>query len=135
ATPVEERKLEIAFAADAGVFDGQFANNGWLQEWPRPITRLTWDNALILSPSTAKALSLKSGVGNGLGGDHGHGVGDVITLEHGRHVLEVAIWIVPGHADDVGTLHLGYGRTHAGQVGNGTGFDAYKLRLSDASWF
>ncbi|MGL4553951.1 MAG: 4Fe-4S dicluster domain-containing protein, partial [Gemmataceae bacterium] len=127
---------DLAFAVEPGVFDGQFANNGWLQEWPRPLTRLTWDNALMISPATAEML----GVGTKFrtwksGGEHGEQVADVVLVKHGKYTLEAAIWVVPGHADEAVTLHLGYGRERAGKVGTKLGFNAYKLRTSDASWF
>jgi molybdopterin-containing oxidoreductase family iron-sulfur binding subunit len=130
----ESKGLELRLAAEPGVFDGQFANNGWLQEWPRPITRLTWDNALLVSPRTAAELKLNSGTANGRGGEHGNAYGDVVSVTHGRYSLDVPVWVVPGHADGAATLYLGYGRTRAGKVGTGAGFDAYKLRLSISQW-
>jgi molybdopterin-containing oxidoreductase family iron-sulfur binding subunit len=134
-TPASGKGYELAFAPEPGVFDGRFANNGWLQEWPRPITRLTWDNALMMSTATAEKL----GVGTRFrvfrsGGEHGEQVADVVQIKHGKRTMEAAIWVVPGHADGVVTLHLGYGRTHAGKVGTGFGVNAYQLRTSDASW-
>lgn len=135
-TRASSKGIELAFAVEPGVFDGQFANNGWLQEWPRPLTRLTWDNALMISPATAeklqigtKFLSFKSG------GEHGEQMADVVLIKSEKLTLEAAIWVVPGHADDAVTLHLGYGRERAGKVGSKLGFNAYKLRKSNASWF
>jgi molybdopterin-containing oxidoreductase family iron-sulfur binding subunit len=113
--------LEILFRADAHVTDGRFANNGWLQELPRPMSRLTWDNAALLAPATAERL----GVGNE----------DVIELRRDGRGVRAPVWIVPGQAPDSITLHLGYGRRRAGRVGNGVGFDAYPLRASSAPWF
>ena len=88
---------------DASVYDGRFANNSWLQECPDPLTKLTWDNAAVMSPATAKAL----------------GVSDesVVKLQVGDRSLEVPVYIMPGWADGVVGLALGYGRTAAGSVG------------------
>ena len=110
--------LEIVFRADPTIYDGRFANNGWLQELPKPITKLTWDNAVLLAPATAKRLSLANE--------------DVARLSFRGRTLEAPVWIVPGHAEDSATLHLGYGRTRAGRLGTKTGVDASVLRPSDA---
>jgi molybdopterin-containing oxidoreductase family iron-sulfur binding subunit len=112
--------LELAFQPDPTIGDGRHANNGWLQELPKPVTKLTWDNAALLAPALAERL----GVGNG----------DVVALERAGRSVEAPVWIVPGHADGTVTLTLGYGRARAGRVGRGTGFDAYALRTSDAMW-
>jgi molybdopterin-containing oxidoreductase family iron-sulfur binding subunit len=116
----EPESIELAFRPDPSVFDGRFANNGWLQELPRPITRLAWDNAALLAPATAARLGVESG--------------DVLELAHGERSVQAPAWIVPGHAADAVTVHLGYGRRRAGAVGNGVGFDAYALRTSTAPW-
>jgi len=123
ASPDRSRRadsLDLLFAADPTVHDGRFANNAWLQELPKPITKLTWDNAALLAPATAERLGVRNG--------------DVVELRLGDRRLEAPAWIVPGHAPEAVTLHLGYGRTHAGKVGNGTGVDAYALRLSTSPW-
>jgi MoCo/4Fe-4S cofactor protein with predicted Tat translocation signal len=112
--------LEIAFRPDPTVWDGRFANNGWLQELPKPFTKLTWDNAALLGVTTA----LRLGVANG----------DVARLRYQGREVRAPIWIVPGHAEESVTVHLGYGRTRAGSVGNGVGFNAYALRTSDRPW-
>jgi len=109
--------IEIVLRPDPSIGDGSFANNGWLQEVPKPITKLTWDSAALVSPSSARKL----GVTNG----------DVVKLSaHGQSV-EAPIWITPGQADDSLTLHLGYGRRRAGHVGTGIGFNAYLLATTD----
>ncbi len=112
--------LELGFRLDPALLDGRFANNGWLQEVPKPITKLTWDNAALVSPATAKRL--------------GVGSGDVVVLTAGERKLDAPIWVVPGHAEDAVTLHLGYGRQRAGRVGDGVGVDANLLRTSAAPW-
>src|SRR5207249_10001799 len=101
---------------------GRFANNGWLQELPKPITKLTWDNAVIVSPSTAAKLNA-AGRPSAQGGEHGQIVSDVVELtSHGRKIRG-AIFAVAGHPDGCVTLHLGYGRRRAGHLGTGAGFD------------
>ena len=110
--------LEILFRPDPTIYDGRFANNGWLQELPKPITKLTWDNAVLLAPATAKRL----GVANE----------EVVRLTYGGRFLEAPVWILPGHPEDSATIHFGYGRTRAGRLGTKTGFDAYSLRTSAA---
>src|SRR5262249_22254599 len=136
--------LEILFRPDPTLFDGRFANNGWLQELPKPISRLTWDNAACLSPVTAERLGLgplSQGTSGGKpgtnGGEHGQAIVDVIELTYRGRTVKAPAWIMPGHADDSITVHLGHGRTRAGRVGTGTGFNAYKLWDSKAPspWF
>jgi molybdopterin-containing oxidoreductase family iron-sulfur binding subunit len=130
--------LEIAFQVDPGVYDGRFANNGWLQELPRPVTKLAWDNAALMSPKTAQSLGLGPG-SYAHGGEHGGYLMPVVELRVGEGSVRAPVWIVPGHADGAVTVHLGYGRSFAGRVGGDAdhtvGFNAYKLRSSDNPWF
>jgi len=113
--------LELVFRPDPTVWDGRYANNGWLQELPKPLTQLTWDNAALISPATAQRLGLAKE--------------DLVELRYqGRSVL-APVWIMPGHADDAVTVSLGYGRWRAGRVGTSTGFNAYAVRTSGAPWF
>jgi molybdopterin-containing oxidoreductase family iron-sulfur binding subunit len=121
--------LEIVFRADPAVHDGRFANNGWLQELPRPLTKLTWDNAAIISPATAR----KQGFSIQMTAS-GH-VTEVVELRYEGRSVRAPIWVLPGHPDDAVTVHLGLGRTRAGRVGTGVGFNAYGLRTSGAPWF
>jgi molybdopterin-containing oxidoreductase family iron-sulfur binding subunit len=113
--------LEVVFRPDPTIWDGQFANNGWLQELPKPLTKLTWDNAAMLSVTTAARLGLENG--------------DVVKLRLDGREIQAPIWIMPGHADDSVTVHLGYGRRRAGKVGSDIGFNAYAIRPSSALWF
>jgi molybdopterin-containing oxidoreductase family iron-sulfur binding subunit len=106
--------LEVVFRSDPTVHDGRFANNAWLQETPKSLTKLTWDNAALIAPRTADRLRLISG--------------DVVELKQGGRTLRIPVWLAPGQAPDTLTLHLGYGRTRAGRAGNGTGFDVNALR-------
>jgi MoCo/4Fe-4S cofactor protein with predicted Tat translocation signal len=126
--------LEICFQSDPTIFDGRFANNGWLQELPKPLTKLTWDNAALVSPRTAQRLGLSYQVG-ARGGEHGKVFTDLVELRYQGRNLRAPIWIVPGHADECVTLHLGYGRTRAGKVGTNTGFNAYNIRTADAFFY
>jgi molybdopterin-containing oxidoreductase family iron-sulfur binding subunit len=113
--------LEIIFRRDATVYDGRFANNGWLQETPKPMTQVCWDNPVLMSVATGKRLKLKSE--------------DEVELELNGRKVKGAIWLTPGHPDDAVTVSLGYGREKAGRVGSGVGFSAYALRSSDALWY
>jgi molybdopterin-containing oxidoreductase family iron-sulfur binding subunit len=123
--------MEISFQPDPTLFDGRFANNAWLQELPKPLTKLTWDNAALVSPKTAQRLGLSYQIG-ARGGEHGRVFADLVELHYEGRSLRAPVWIAPGHADDCVTLHLGYGRTRAGKVGNGTGFNAYGIRTANA---
>jgi molybdopterin-containing oxidoreductase family iron-sulfur binding subunit len=113
--------LELAFRPDPTIFDGQFCNNGWLQELSKPMSKLTWDNAALVSPATAARYDLHNG--------------DVVELRLGDRVERAPAWILPGHPDGSVTAHLGYGRRRAGRVGDGAGFNAYPLRDSRSPWF
>jgi MoCo/4Fe-4S cofactor protein with predicted Tat translocation signal len=127
-------ELELVFQQDPTLYDGRFANNGWLQELPKPITRLAWDNAALMSPATAKALGVELGAYSH-GGEHGGYHQPVVELSLGELKVKTPVWIVPGHADHSVTVYLGSGRRNAGKVGNGVGFDAYGLRTSANPWF
>jgi MoCo/4Fe-4S cofactor protein with predicted Tat translocation signal len=113
--------MEIVFRPDPGVYDGRFSNNGWLQEMPKPLTRMTWDNSAWVSPATAQKLGAQNG--------------DLLEISYRGRKITAPAWVMPGHADDSVTVQLGYGRTNSGRVGNGVGFDAYAIRNSDALWF
>lgn len=112
--------LELLFSPDASVWDGRFSNSAWLQELPDPLTRITWDNAACFAPVDADAVGVKHG--------------DVVRLTAGGRDLDVAAYLLPGVAPGTVVLPLGYGRTSAGKVGNGAGFDSYRLRSSRALW-
>jgi len=119
--PAPSQGLEIVFRPDPHIFDGRYANNGWLQELPKPLTKITWDNVALVSPRTAEQRSLQNE--------------DLVDLQYQGRSVKAPVWIQPGHPDDSVTVHLGFGRTSAGRVGNGVGFNAYALRTSDAPWF
>ncbi|MBC8426513.1 4Fe-4S dicluster domain-containing protein, partial [bacterium] len=110
--------LEIAFVQDPSVHDGRFADNAWLQEMPDFMTKLAWDNAAMISPAVSAELGVKHG--------------DLVTLDYEGRTLEMAVYVLPGQAKYSVTAHLGYGREDAGTVGQGVGFDTYRLRTWDA---
>jgi molybdopterin-containing oxidoreductase family iron-sulfur binding subunit len=120
--------VDVAFRPDPTVYDGRFTNNAWLQELPKPLTKLTWDNAALMSPATAERLGLRGMRPT----DDAPSRVTVIELRQGGRTIKAPMWISPGHAPDTITLHLGYGRTRVGHTGNGIGFDANALRSSSA---
>jgi MoCo/4Fe-4S cofactor protein with predicted Tat translocation signal len=122
--------IEISFRNDPSVLDGRFANNGWLQELPKPITRLTWDNAVITSPATAEKLKASESPAF-TGGEHGQIITDIVELKYQGRSVRGALFAVAGHPDDCVTVHLGYGRARGGRVAAGAGFNAYAIRTSD----
>ncbi|MFI5057749.1 MAG: TAT-variant-translocated molybdopterin oxidoreductase [Candidatus Acidiferrales bacterium] len=126
-------ELEFIFRPDPCVHDGRFANNGWLQELPKPVTKLTWDNAALVSPKTAEKLALTHSVAS-RGGEHGQIISNVIDISLSGSKVTAAAWIVPGQAENVVVLPLGYGRKKAGYTGSNKGFDAYAVRTSTALW-
>jgi MoCo/4Fe-4S cofactor protein with predicted Tat translocation signal len=132
--PADAQGLELIFRDDPSVLDGRFANNGWLQELPKPLTKLTWDNAVLVSPSMAAKLKTK-GQPAFQGGEHGQIVSDVVELRYRGRTVRGPIFVVVGHPDDCATVHAGYGRTRAGHVGSGRGFNVNTLRTVDAMMF
>ncbi len=114
----QAQAMEIMFRPDPAIWDGSFANNGWLQELSKPQNKMTWDNAAWVSPTTAQRLNVNTE--------------DMIELKYQGRSITAPVWIMPGHANDSVTVHLGYGRTRAGQTGNEVGFNAYLLRTSTA---
>jgi MoCo/4Fe-4S cofactor protein with predicted Tat translocation signal len=120
--PVKADGLEISFRPDPSLYDGRFSNVGWLQELPKQVTNLSWDNAAIMSMNTMGALNLEQS--------------SPVEIElNGRKVIAPAL-MAPGHPDGVITVHLGFGRgAQAGRVAAGVGFNSYNLRLSDSTLF
>jgi molybdopterin-containing oxidoreductase family iron-sulfur binding subunit len=126
-------ELEFIFRPDPCVYDGRFANNGWLQELAKPVTKLTWDNAALVSPKTAEKYKITHEVG-ARGGEHGKIYSNVIDIELSNSKVTAAAWRLPGQADGVVVLPLGYGRKRAGYTGTNKGFNAYAVRSSTALW-
>ncbi|HEY3911565.1 MAG TPA: TAT-variant-translocated molybdopterin oxidoreductase [Stellaceae bacterium] len=119
AAAAEAKGLDLIFRPDEAAWDGRFADNPWLLEMPRAFTRLTWDNAALIAPSTAKRLGLATE--------------DVVAIAAGDRQLRAPIFVLPGQAPDCVTLPLGFGR-RAGGLGVGVGFDAYALRVVASPW-
>jgi MoCo/4Fe-4S cofactor protein with predicted Tat translocation signal len=113
--------IEVGFYPSSAAWDGRFANNGWLQEAPDPITKLTWGNAAMISPRMARELKLTDG--------------DVVSLTKGNFKMEAAVMVQPGHADNAVSIALGYGREKCGRVGKDVGSNANLIRTSDAFYF
>jgi molybdopterin-containing oxidoreductase family iron-sulfur binding subunit len=139
---LETGKFEIVFRTDPTLYDGRFANNGWLQELPKPVTKLTWDNAVIMSPRTAEKARVGIAYVRGSsskpgpnGGEHGEAIVKIVRLIYRNRTIHAPVWIQPGHADDAVTVYLGHGRWRGGRVATGVGFDAYSMRFNDAPWF
>ncbi len=112
---------EIVFRPDPAIGDGAMSNNAWLQEMPKPQNKMTWDNAVWFSPKSAQHYGVDSG--------------DVIEIALRGRKVEGPVWIMPGHADESVTIHFGYGRTRAGRIADGVGFNAYAVRGSTSPWF
>jgi molybdopterin-containing oxidoreductase family iron-sulfur binding subunit len=108
--------LELAFRPDPTLYDGRFANNGWLQELPKPLSKLTWDNAAFISPTTAAKLGVATG--------------DVVRLRCDGRSVNAPVWVQPGQADECVVVHFGFGRSRAGALGSHVGFDAHALRAA-----
>ncbi len=120
AAPAAEAAMEVVLRPDPVIGDGTLSNNGWLQELPKPQNRLTWDNAAWISPRMAE--------------EQGLATGDRIEVSLDGRTVQAPVWVLPGLADGSITVHFGYGRTRAGRVANGVGFDAYRLRSSGLPW-
>ncbi len=120
AAAAPENGLTLLLRPDPTIGDGSYANNGWLQELSKPLTKLTWDNAALIAPSTAQRLGVASE--------------DVVELSLGGRKVAAPVWVMPGQAEDCVTVHFGYGRTRGGHVADGTGFDAYALRTGGSLW-
>ncbi len=137
--------LEISILPDPCVYDGRFSNNGWLQELPNPLNKVTWENVALISPKTAIKLGINKSndprdhVGGAQGTSFintkgGNQFSDTVTVKYQGADIEkpVPMWITPGQPDDVITIYMGYGRTRAGKVGTGLGYNAFDVRRSDA---
>jgi Fe-S-cluster-containing dehydrogenase component len=117
---VAQDAIELNIRRDPTIYDGQFSNNGWLQELPKPMSKLTWDNAIQIGPKMAQRLGIATE--------------DVVELELNGKKITGPVWIQAGHPDNSVTITLGYGRTRAGRVGTAQGFNAYALRTTAAPW-
>ena len=118
---LDNDKFEIVFCPSSSVYDGRYANNGWLQEIPKPITSLTWDNAALISMKVAKKLNIKNG--------------QMLEISVGDNNINIPAFITPGQNQKSITLELGYGRKFNGRIGNEVGFNVYPLRSSESPSF
>lgn len=108
-----EQAIEVEFHPDPTIWDGQFANNGWLQELPKPLTKICWDNVAFVSPVTSERLGLTNG--------------SVIEITVNERTVRAPAWVMPGQPDDCVSLTLGYGRTRSGRVGTQIGYNAFTI--------
>jgi Fe-S-cluster-containing dehydrogenase component len=116
----QQDRVTLFFRPDPTIWDGRYATNVWLQELPKPLTKLVWDNALLLGPATAGRLGI------------GHE--EPVEISWKGRTLRAAAWILPGMAPGAAALSLGYGRERAGESVEGLGFNAYLLRTSESLW-
>jgi molybdopterin-containing oxidoreductase family iron-sulfur binding subunit len=155
---VGQNEWELNFRPCPALYDGRFANNGWLQELPKPITKISWDNAAFVSPKTAEKLGAKVDF-PWTAGPHGRAEVRIVSLsvkvkladgKEETRTVKVPVWPLPGHADNAITVHLGHGRERAGRVAGVSdqhkgsekntdgkpvhGFDAYPLRATASTW-
>ncbi len=121
--------MEIVFTQSASLFDGRFANNGWLQELPDPVTKICWDNVALMSHTTAKALGIKNGLKDG------KNYQPIVKLQYNGREMEIPAWIQPGYADYSVAVAVGYGRTFSGRVGDKVGSNTYTIRTAAAMDF
>jgi len=131
ASPADQ--VEYIFRPDPTIYDGRFANNGWLQELPKPMTKLTWDNAALVSPKFAQKNDFAHKV-MARGGEHGQIRTTVVDIALNGSKVSAATWTLPGQAENTVVLPLGYGRTRSGYTGTNKGFNAYMVRTSKALW-
>jgi len=135
--------LELVFLQSQSVDDGRYANNSWLLETPDFVTKLTWDNAVLVSPATAKALGITANnfgkfeeIAEKLGNDVNYDlVADIVEISDGRTRIEAAALVAPGHADGSLSLALGFGRKSVSALMENVGFDAYPVRSSESPRF
>ena len=131
--------LELVFLQSSSVDDGRYANNSWLLETPDFVTKVTWDNAVLVSPATAQKLGIKANnfnvlgdIAEKMGNDVNYDlVADIVEISDGKTTIEAAAIVAPGHADDSLSIALGYGRKEVSALMDGVGFDAYPLRRSN----
>ena len=116
----DSQAIELNFRRDPSIYDGRFANNGWLQELPKPMSKMTWDNPVLIGPKMAERLGLASE--------------DLVNISLNGKTVTAPVWVQAGHPDNSVTAFLGYGRRRAGRAGTGAGFDMYPLRYSATPW-
>ncbi len=120
--------MELVIRAHSTIFDGRYGNNGWLQELPEPMTKITWDNVALMSKQTADELGIEEAA-------LGESEVEIIAITVDGTTVEIPAWVQPGHADDSITITVGYGREGIGRVANGAGTDTYPLRTTSNMLF
>lgn len=113
--------FEVVFRPDPTIWDGTYSNNGWMQELPKPQSKMTWDNVVLISPKDATNMNVT--------------IGDMLRVTVGGRSAVGPAWILPGHAENSVTVHFGYGREGSGRVGNNIGYNAYAIQSADTPWF
>lgn len=129
----KESGTEVCFRPDPTIYDGRFANNGWLQELPKPVSKICWENAAIMSPKTAEKYGIDLWF-HWTAGERGRSEVQYVEINFKGRKIKAAAWPQPGHADDSITLYFGYGREIGGRSGTNAGVNVYKVRPSDAMW-
>ncbi len=119
--PLEKSAIELVFAPDPTIWDGQFVQNGWLQELPKPLLELCWDNVVLIHPRTAQAIGVQNR--------------DEVEIQRGDYSVVAPLWIHPLQAPSSLTLTLGYGQDRGGRIGSGLGYNAYRVRTTDGLWW
>jgi molybdopterin-containing oxidoreductase family iron-sulfur binding subunit len=119
--PASKDAIEVIFRPDPNIYDGRWSNVGWLQELPKPISNLSWDNAALVSGATLTK--------NGWEED------DIIEIAVAGRKVNAPVIVVPGHPENSITVYLGYGREFAGRVGSAAGFNAYLIRTAGAPFY
>ncbi len=120
ATESGVKGIEVVFHPDPSVYDGRFVNNGWLQELPKPLSKLTWDNAILISPALMDRMQLRTD--------------DVVEVENRGRKVRGPVLVMPGQADDSVVLMMGYGLKRGGGNGSNRGYSAFQVRTTDAPW-
>ncbi|HEY0142913.1 MAG TPA: TAT-variant-translocated molybdopterin oxidoreductase [Thermoanaerobaculia bacterium] len=121
--------IEIELRPDPTIYDGRFANNAWLQELPKPQSKITWDNVMLIGPATADKIGFDLDERSSLFNEKQTRFAEV---SYRGVTMRLPVWVVPGHAEDVATIYFGYGRERSGKIGNGVGFNTYPFRFSNA---
>ena len=145
AQPAPTGGIEVSILPDPCIYDGRFANNGWLQELPNPLNKVTWDNVALISPNTARRLGLNQGNDTDeiSGGERpisfinsrgSNMFADLVTLSYNGAEIKkpVPVWITPGQPDEVVTIFMGGGRTRGGRIGTGIGYNVFDVVTSTA---
>lgn len=114
-------RIDLVFRPDATIWDGQFVQNGWLQELPKPLLEICWENVVLIHPHTARALGVENR--------------DEVEIQSGDYKVVAPLWVHPMQAENALTLTLGYGQEEGGSLGSRLGYNAYRVRTTDGLWW